>query len=659
MMHPILQEAQTILSSIDSKNTHYLALSKLVKQRSAKRQNLTKTVNTITENFPSDETLFNVFINKLNDLKPIISSYDDQILSKLLDMDVLDDQKFSTVSEACDIYMDHLNESKTKLEVGLKNLLANSNANIQPKDSQKIKMPHIELPDFDGKPEEFESFIKNLEDILNKFNFTQYERFTYLCKQVSGEAKKLVSSVPRTGNCYNAARDLLTEAFSNISTQQNSVIKRLINLKLNFEGRLTWLSEMRSIVEQISRLKIDSNVFVQYFLWNGMAASFQREYKILTKKSQPDLKEINEYLFEVFRLVESNYETSSTKASSVTLAANIDKNSKTSYRNGCSLCQKSGKENVVFHKVDECKQYPSVEDKISEIKQHGGCLRCGLLNHSAKSCHYKFTEKCKFCLKDHLSALCFSQTKTAKDRRKNKNFKVDKQKKDSHSTENTQVTTQVVNYSVMNSSADHVDNEISSYWVLNNGSDNDVLLPTVSGKLVGSKKFNRILYDSASQLSFVSEQVLKKAKYSVVQPKYVVKVNGFNESKIFNTKLVKIEILLGAHVRQIIAVVIPEIKTKIDATNLKPVLDSFKNAKIQLADKFLHHNSGTIDILLGADNIHVLPTQSCVLSNNDKNSLFFYCCAGIMLVGKVSSLIENMNKLSSLSDFMHRIDSAF
>ena len=186
-----------------------------------------------------------------------------------------------------------------------------------------------------------------------------------------------------------------------------------------------------------------------------------------------------------------------------------------------------------------------------------------------------------------------------------------------------------------------------------------MLLPTFSAKIQGATRFSRVLYDSASQLTFITEKALKGTNYAIVNEDFSVQVNGFNESKIFNTKLVKTALLLNGEYRSITAVVVPQIKTRIDTSQLRPILNAFGNENIMVADKFLGDKGGIVDILLGADNLHVIPVQSCFLGNSGEESLYYYCSQGVMLVGNISKLVTNIPRLPSVKDFISKINSTF
>ena len=70
----------------------------------------------------------------------------------------------------------------------------------------------------------------------------------------------------------------------------------------------------------------------------------------------------------------------------------------------CSLC--SYDKVSSDHKLNLRPIYSDSETKLKKIKLIGGCLKCGLINHTAKTCLYRFSKLCYKCNLPHMSFLC-------------------------------------------------------------------------------------------------------------------------------------------------------------------------------------------------------------------------------------------------------------
>lgn len=79
----------------------------------------------------------------------------------------------------------------------------------------------------------------------------------------------------------------------------------------------------------------------------------------------------------------------------------------------------------------------------------------------------------------------------------------------------------------------------------------------------------------------------------------------------------------------------PFIRSTVCFSRVQPIAQCLAENDLMLADtNWNEKDSGDVDILLGADSIHILPVQSCSFGK-DHISLFYYTCQGIMLVGDV------------------------
>ena len=256
-------------------------ITSVIKKRGGKRQSLTKTLQTLESRVLSNNSDIEFYVDKLTKLKNDLLHYDSVIEEYVLEQDVWETDIYNAQSEKCEEYQDNLGIKlsflKSKLvssntDQTIQGNQMRNNAN-QLKDRQslpKIKLPQVELPTFNGRPETYERFIDNLEKLLNKYELTQFEKYSYLLNQVSGPARQIVQSVPDGESNYDTAKELLSDAFSDRTLQQYSVIDRLLKLKLSSVSDMYgWISEVRMLSDQIERLQIDSSIFLNTLF--GMA----------------------------------------------------------------------------------------------------------------------------------------------------------------------------------------------------------------------------------------------------------------------------------------------------------------------------------------------------------------------------------------------------
>ena len=66
-----------------------------------------------------------------------------------------------------------------------------------------------------------------MELVLRKFKLTDYGKYLYLKQQVTGPAKEIIESLPTDDLTFDAAKKLLSDAFSDATIQQFFIIEQL------------------------------------------------------------------------------------------------------------------------------------------------------------------------------------------------------------------------------------------------------------------------------------------------------------------------------------------------------------------------------------------------------------------------------------------------
>lgn len=619
------------------------ALSVLLKQRTSKRSSTTRTINNINQNFPDDNTDASFYIAKLTDLRACLNSLDGSIHSIVLEDDFEGDFDYNDDYDKCEQYIDNINKFLSRLNASLNDnshVSANNRASIV---SNKLKLPQVELPTFSGVPEEYTRFVETFEAIIGKFNLTQFEKFSYLLQQTSGPAREIINCVPHTGKCYDAALEILKDAFSNLVVQQFSVIKKLVNLKLVDESNFhSWISEVRVLADQIQNLNIDSDIFAQYFVWNSLSKKYRDVFISHINKCNPDLDEIIDNSFAVAnRIFEGSKCSVENSDHKFAMATNISKPSM-SGNLGCQLCRDITDGNSFSHKIYNCPEYDSPQSKLNRIKELNGCTKCGLINHSIGNCRFKFASKCRTCSSWHASFLCIESLSNDGNRSKTKNRGGNR--KTSSDSSNVRKETNVIKFDVMNTKI-----------------NDKIIVPTFTVPLAKKSKKNkgkmniRALYDPASQVTFISEKFVNNIEHKLVKDNVDIQITGFNESKSLTTRIIECSFDVLNRTRHFQAVVVPEIKSRIPVSSLQFIRKTFIDNSIPLADKQLFkENDGSVGILFGVDYAHVLPVQSCSFGNQNK-SLIFHTGLGVMLAGNLNDLNNNMSCVLSVKSFVDSV----
>ncbi len=641
-----------------SKDSVTIAYDNLITVRKTKRSQVSKSISKIQYIDPN-VNMINLYQIKLEHLSKDLKELHHDLTSLCLTYNLWTDKVFETENDVVDDYQDQITLAIMDLKTKLSSINLNTSEGSDIKSAPKFLLPKMELPIFSGKPEDYQKFITTFDSMIDKYNLDEYEKFLYIQKQLTGNAKSLLNTMKLADMTYTKAKKLLNEAYCDKLEQQFAIIKKMSNIKLlNGDDPYNWICQSRTIKDQIDNLGITSDLIFQYFLWEGLNSKFKEQFIAITNEYRPSLKQILEHSFEAnkrYASLELKHKAEAKATTdvkrvnqTVVLAAKVENKlmkDKPIFYNKlqCSLCVSDSPQTRVDHKLFQCKTYPEVNDKIKKLKQIKACLKCGYANHSTADCRYVFHQMCSFCSKLHSSFLCNKNEDRLKpdytkfSPQKDNNLKESVKPKKYRST-----TNQLVQFAVQNSSFDKI------------------IVPTFSVDVVNNTGPNisiRGLFDTASQSSFVSKDLADELKSKIIDKNIFVTVYGFNEKKTYKTDLVELVIYIDKHPYTIRAITIPVIRTNISLPELCEIGKEFEQKSYILADPMLKTGKvSKIQLLLGMDNSSVLSYKSISYGGVEKKSTYLDSNLGIMLMGDVTHMLNNVPylKVNECEDFEYK-----
>ena len=276
----------------------------------------------------------------------------------------------------------------------------------------KLKLPELPLPCFgNSEGENLIQFFINFENILDKYQLGDFEKFIYLEKSLSGDALTLIKSLTGIKRSYNEAKNILNAAFARPIVQKFDFVEKLSKLKCDISDPYKFISNVKLLETGFSDLEIDIELIFQYFVWNALPVSYQTQIVNVTNNSYPTLKEILDNIFTVIdRLkLKSNQKISDDH---ISLAANIEVKPNNFKIRNCGLCPNNEAQS---HPIYKCEKYPDPKSKIERLKQLNFCLKCAGIKHKTSECRFKFKKPCLKCNKtNHFSYLCFKDVSNSK-----------------------------------------------------------------------------------------------------------------------------------------------------------------------------------------------------------------------------------------------------
>ena len=612
-----------------SKDEH--TLKKWVLDRGSCRSSVTRFYNEYVK--PTEVSRAQAIIQKCESFMVRLSELDNQIQSYKVQHELITDAQYAKEYEECEGYQDRL----VQLLHVVKGHLLELQSGLAPVPENfpyqsKLSYQKLELPRFDGKPENYSRFILQFERIVAQMNIDNFGKYTLLEQQLQGEAKLLVSSVPVGNMDYAYAKKLLDKVYLSKEAQQFAILDRLSRLKMCDSEPFKWIGEVNVIKEQCTNLAIDTNVVLQYFFWHSLSESFRQQLISITNNSRPTLSQIVDNIFEANnRVKEFQSRNTNTvreiapKSEAVAMATGVESLSKKVQKVGnkfCVLC------NQDKHKIKDCQKFAAPQEKVSRLKQLNRCTKC-TGNHVTDNCLARLF-KCTKCGSYHLNYLCCKNSPKHTSKGKDKKSPTNAQKDE-------------------NIDGLHVA-AVSNVSTFTGNTVGDIILPTFTaslGGLVGSIDI-RALYDPGSQASFVREDVANAINATTLNSDISLCIKGFNGDKSFKTSQVQFDLLIGKENVKVSAFCVPSFSISLNIDCLEEVVDICRSKGWDLADRYLSGSViSDIRLLLGSDNIHVLPTKSKILGGNNHvgPSCILESSLGILLQGSAEKMLINVKLL--------------
>jgi hypothetical protein len=609
--------------------------------RKTKRSKVTRTLNSIDFlNVSNEDSKF--YLDKLKSMRDDLNKVNEDTMNIMLSFEFWSTDEFESQSESCDSYDDDIRRAIVKLN----NIVDSGNhATNTSGHDPKLLLPKIDLPKFDGTPETYDKFIASFETMVSRYKLSNFEKYSYLLKQLSGNAKSLIETLPVSELTFDAAKSLLDKAFCCKLDQQYAVLAKLSKIKLGPDSDpYKWICDARSLKDQFERLNIDSDLILQYFLWEGLNDNFKAQYVGILNQSKPNLSDILEHAFEANKRYKefgnvptkcksekSNNLNPPSTDKSLSLAVQVDTNKPKIKFYGCILCS-SGSESNVTHKINQCPVFTDAAAKVKKLKELKACTKCGFTNHTNINCKFHFTQSCYKCKGWHYSYLCIlPNVQNSSASGLSNTSKTSVGKKSMETKPEKKSTNQLVQFAVQNTEF------------------NSVILPTFIAKIGTTKKRTKNIHgllDSASQSSFIKTDLAIKLNLKIINRDITVTVYGFNEEKKYTTNLVELPLWIDNEHYKITAMCIPKIRTDICVPHISDVLLDFERKGYPLADSTLNDKScSEVELLLGMDNSSILPFKSISFGNGNLHSIFLESPLGVMLVGDVKKMLPNLEFL--------------
>lgn len=512
--------------------------------------------------------------------------------------------------------------------------------------SQKVKLPLLNLPHFDGKYSEYTHFHDTFESLINKdLHLDNVQKFHYLISSLEGEALHLIQSLEITDNNYKIAWDLLKERYENKRIIINSHLKSLFDLPVLTKENATALRRfLDTFNKDIRALKTLGQPVSQWdsilihLLVSKLDFSSKREWETKIKPNTlPTLDDFSKFLNARCQLLETLFTRSSN---------NNNINNNTSYENPKAFRRnfRSNESKSLNHVVTEksvkcfyckgdhclfyCKDFLNLsnQNRYNEVKRLHLCINCLRPFPHKRSC----IGGCKICFKKHNTLLHIDfYNKVAENQEQIK----------------SQDQTKFASKTEQPSNSVQTENNILSLNAYSSRDEHSLVLLATANILIQDKKNNfiqcRALLDGGSQSNFISSKLARQLNLDITRINCPIKGIGeaaMNISKRVNSKIKSIH---GDYIDQLSFLVLDSITGCIPSQTFDASEINIPEG-ISLADPSFNR-SREVDILLGATVFYKLLTDGQI--DLGKNRPILQCSKlGWLITGTLN--LHNMPNMA-------------
>ena len=453
--------------------------------------------------------------------------------------------------------------------------------------TQRAKLPKIELKTFSGDLEDWLSF-KNLFTSLihNVTSLPKVEKLHYLRSVLKNEAAQLIQQLELTDQNYDIAWDLLHKRYHNRKLITQRHIKLLFEQsKLTKEDRVALKELLDTTQKHVRALQalnhpVESwDALLIHVVTSKLDSTTLRAWEIHCDAEElPKFDEFCKFIQHRCNMLESLH---SKQDQGRQIEANRGKPSRshvdqrkysTTFHSTnrqqlqCSMCKGS-------HQLFQCEKFKNLTPKqrFDHVKQFKICINCLVGKHSLKYCK---ASNCRNCHKRHNTLLHFDITQTSQQHEQPVLGKTNDSNTSSTPSNFVGANTNVHKQVLLSTALVEVKNNLGNYSVC------------------------RVLLDNASHSNFITETCCKKLG---LQPdRDPIMVSGINNAVTQVNNIVTLKVRdINTHFCEFEAtcLLINNITEQLPLN--KCALDWTPPRNIYLADPYFYEPAG-IDILLGA-----------------------------------------------------------
>ena len=514
-----------------------------------------------------------------------------------------------------------------------------------------VKLQPLKLKDFTGEPREWQTFWDGFSSAVHENDdVAEINKFQYLVGLLKGDAALAVAGLPvRVGN-YKKAVTILKNRYGQkqivIASHMDALMKLPSCTETNDVRKLRELYDIiEANVRGLESLGVESEKYGSLLIpVLQPKLPLQIQIEISRKIGGEDWS-----LTKLLEILRTELEARERCLKSVNPAATVKKpqnkllptasalfndaeNNRlargTPYRSGtfCTYCKGN-------HNSIDCHIVSDRSARLAQLRKEGRCFICLRKGHIAGKCESKY--RCNACHRSHHISLCERNSRSSKDA----------QQAQEKSLETKEVSNLHVN------------------------SAKSILLQTAQAIIYSPvnpqrRIVVRLIFDSGSQRSYVSERVRRYLDLPVIAKEQItIKTFGNSDGKTEILESVRIGIQDNWRENsqkkslEIDTLAVPFICTPLVGQDIETTRDEFPRlAGLQLADDAKAETRSEVDILIGCDSSAKFFTGEVQIPENQRGPTAMNTLLGWVLSGQGVRKRTRLSDMEETNTYLLKVD---
>lgn len=493
----------------------------LKKTRKSVKQHITRIITWFTNNQDKEKRIFQ-FQTRVNDLISYFEKYNNvQDEIEELDTDGLDNEKRDDLEAK---YYDFLSDFQQKIadlsgiSLQLQSNVSQLNLSSQSQMSN-VKLPEIKIPIFSGDFTEWTSFYELFSTlILNNTSLSSIQKFIYLKGYLRHEPLQLIDNLQLSDSNFNVALDILKKRYSNDFLIVNCHINNLLDVpnltKINSQNLRDFLTHIHRQMECLKTFNIPVDqwdLLLIHIFCQKLDPNTRKSFEYERDRSRlPTMDDFSKFLQKKCEILETLQQSADISSSSKYKSQN--KPNQTSHLGlansqnnlSCFYCKRPN------HSLSRCNAFVNLphKEKLNFLQSDHRCSNC-FGKHEFSQC--RSTNLCNICHKKHHTSLHIGNTPLSNQNSQNSQGRDGYPESDSQNKGAIPRTNQY--RPQYNKNKSDYDSRTSMSHTSFSQEPSLVLLSTAVVNIKTKNRQNvkaRVLIDSGSQSSFITENLVKK-----------------------------------------------------------------------------------------------------------------------------------------------------